>query len=92
MRAVTGILTPTMAARGILKLMMSGRILGPHQISKELDIAPQTARNHVVHLRGTGLLKRVGYGKYQITDLGKEVFKQIQSQPSNDQSSRRESQ
>ena len=60
--------------------------MSPKQIAIKLDIAPQTARNNIGFLYQTGHITREGYGKYSIADLGLEVLRRLELQPSNDQS------
>jgi len=70
-----------MASVDILKVLLSQEPKSPMDLADAIDKEPQTVRNALVHLKSTGLIKRVGYGKYTITDLGREVLKR-QSQPS----------
>jgi len=76
-----------MASVDILKVLLSLEPKSPMDLAQEIDKEPQTVRNALVHLKSTGLVKRVGYGKYTITDLGREVLKRY-SQPSNVQGSK----
>ena len=75
-----------MSARAILRLLLSGETLSPKAIAMKLDIAPQTARNNINFLYQTGHLERVGYGKYKISELGKEIIDRLLN-PSHDPSS-----
>ena len=72
----------------ILKCLGSGTIMSPERISTITNIANQTVRNVLVHLKSLSYVERIGYGKYKITALGLEQAK-VLSQASNGQSSRR---
>lgn len=78
-----------MVARDILKILLSGKIMGPKDMAIELDVAPQSTRNAVVHLNALHLIERVTYGKYQITDFGRGILESLESGSSPSQSSRR---
>lgn len=75
-----------MSARAILRLLLSGETLSPKEVAMKLKIAPQTARNNIGFLYGTGHLERVSYGKYKISELGKEIIHRLLD-PSHDPSS-----
>lgn len=75
-----------LSARAMLRHLLSGATLSPKQIAINLDIAPQTARNTIGFLYSTGHVERVSYGKYRISDMGRRVLKELESQPSDDQS------
>ena len=68
--------------RSILKVLHSRRTMSPKEIAIELDQYPQI-RNTMVHLRGLGLISRVGYAKYQITEWGIEFSKTFGSEDRN---------
>ena len=70
----------------ILKVLMSNKVMGPKQIAMEIDREPGTVRNNLVHMKAQNLVKRVDYGKYEITELGRECYYRL-SDPSNDPSS-----
>lgn len=71
----------------VLKALASGQALSPQRIASIMDLASQTVRNLLVHLHGLGFVERVDYAQYRITDLGMELYEQLQ--PSDFPSSRR---
>ena len=77
----------TSTAYKILKALMSKQTNTPLRLAQEIDRAPQSVRDSLVHLNRTSLVVRVDHGLYRITELGQEVFNKL-SQPSQDQSSR----
>lgn len=81
-----------MVARDILKILLSGRIMGPKEMATELDVAPQSTRNAVVTLNSLKLIERERYGKYKITEFGREILESIESGSSKDQSMKGEMQ
>ena len=70
----------------ILRCLGSGTIMSPERISTITNIANQTVRNVLVHLKSLGYVDHLDYGKYKITALGLEQAKAL-SQASNSQSS-----
>ena len=71
----------------VLEALASGQVLSPQRIASIMAMENQTVRNILVHLRGLSYVEWVGYGQYKITELGMELFKQLQ--PSKFPSSRR---
>ena len=75
----------------ILRALMSGKSKGPKEIAIEINRVPGTVSNNMVFMHQEGLIERIDYGKYTITDLGREEFARISQSPTI-QSSRRETQ
>ena len=75
-----------MSALKILKALLSQEPKSPMDLAIEIDREPQTVRNTLVHLKALDLIERLDYGKYTISQFGREYLNRI-SQPSTDQSS-----
>lgn len=75
----------------ILKVLLSGKVMTPKQIARALDVEPFKVRNALVHLKTLEMVNNIHYGEYTLTELGREYLELV-SQPSQDQSSRRETQ
>lgn len=71
----------------ILKALMSNEVKSPKDLYMEIDREPGTIRNTLPRLKRMGMIKQPDYGKYVITDFGREYFKRI-SQPSTLQDSK----
>lgn len=66
----------------ILKALMSNATKGPKEIAIETNRQPGSVRNALVHMTAESLIKRVDYGKYTITDLGREEYARLSRSPS----------
>ena len=72
----------------ILETLMADQIKGPKEIAGDIDRVPGTVSNNMVFMHHEGLIKRIDYGKYVITDFGRKEYARL-SQSLKDQSSRR---
>ena len=70
----------------ILKALLSNQPKGPKEIAIEIVRNPGTVRNRLVFMLDENLIQRVDYGKYTITELGREEYDRI-TQSLKDQSS-----
>jgi len=69
-------LTQTVAL-DILRVLLSAEVMKAERIAVKIDGVPQSVRNNLVWLKQEGLVKRVSYAHYQITDLGKWTLEQV---------------
>lgn len=65
----------------ILQALMSGQNKGPKEIAVEINRVPGTVSNNLVFMKDEGLIRQPDYGKYIITDLGREEYARLSQSP-----------
>lgn len=74
-------MTPKTTKTKILKALMSKQPKAPKELAIEIDRDPATVRNTLVFMVQESLVRRIDYGQYTITELGKEEFNRLMQSP-----------